>query len=80
MIVNIEEIIKAIDSVKVLGQCDSIGLCGNKESFIQLKQAGFPIEDFKCHESELVEDSKIMIIPASAYKPVKIYYEDWYNE
>ena len=80
MIVNVEEIMKAIGSVKTLGQCDSIELCGNKESFNKLKQAGFPIEDFKCHKSELVEDSKIMIIPASAYKPVKIYYEDWYKK
>ena len=80
MIIDIKEIMNAIDSVKALGQCDGIGLLGNKESFDKLKQAGFPIEDFKCRESCLIEDSKIMIIPASAYKPVKIYYEDWYKE
>lgn len=68
-----DKLIELIDSVKAVNLCDSVELIGSELSFDILKQSGFPLKDFKCHEI-LFDKSEIMIIPTKTSKSIKIVY------
>ena len=68
-----DKLIELIDSVKAVNSCDSVELIASDLLFDKLKQSGFPLNDFKCHEI-LYDKSKIMIIPTKTSKNIKIVY------
>ena len=71
-----DELIQLINSVKLVSSSSDVMLLGDKESFDKLRQANFPLDDFK-HEAVSVDLSMIYIIPIHDRhdKYIKICFE-----
>ena len=67
------ELLALIDSVKAASEYNEVELWGDKKSFDELIDFGFPLEDFKCKEIEF-DESKIMVVPCKP-KPIKLYFD-----
>lgn len=67
------ELLALIDSVKAASEYNEVELWGDKKSFDELIDSGFPLEDFKCKEFEF-DESKIMVVPCKP-KPIKLYFD-----
>lgn len=76
--INKDLLSQLINSIEAIKPINSVELIASKESLNMIRQSGFPLEDYKYHETPHVE-STIYVVPTQS-KPIKVCFVDEYEK